>query len=171
MKLALARSSFIALLLFSACVISKAQPEEEDPDGCKPEGSANCTGAAFNRALSKVQKATKLLRTELLSRLPAEDPTAEANLPSKAKFQKMHRAWESYVTSYCDVYWSLWPGATVWKSAQSRGCLLGEYIEYQGYLAKLNACAKGDEAVCGQLAYEACSPTGCKRFEDDPKKK
>ncbi|HLP97756.1 MAG TPA: hypothetical protein VK149_04865 [Sideroxyarcus sp.] len=161
----------LLILLSSSCTTSLAQLEEKEKGSCKPEGSANCTGAATNRRLSRVQQSVQLLHKELVSLLPAEEPTTEANLPSKTKFQKMHRAWESYVTSYCDVYWNLWPGATIWKSAESRSFLLGEYIAYQRYLEKLNACAKGDEAVCGQLAYEACSPTGCRQLEDDTKRK
>lgn len=156
--------SACAVVLLSALAAGAspaAAPESDQVDSCTPEGSATCVGAQTNREILQIERRIASAYDRLLVKLPREEPGTSPDLPSQETFRRLHAAWAEYAKEHCNAYWNLWPGASPWKSAESRRCLLTAKESYHRFLGVLDSCASGDEYSCEYLTQE-CEPTNCR---------
>jgi len=154
------RIAIASLSLLAVHAFGQTSSEEEE-DSCSPAGSAKCLGASTNAAFPAAEKRMSSAYNKLLIKLPKESPQNDVNLPSQSKFKRVHSAWKKYVTEYCEAYWYIYPGGSPWKSAESRSCLLGAYVQYGNFLETLTSCTNEDGAACDRLAHGSCEPTRC----------
>jgi len=154
------RYRIVCLLLAFLLVPAWAQKHGAGTQApCTPEGSAGCTGIAINEEIARLEIRINSSYEKLFARLPREEPFDATNLPSKGQFKRLHVAWRRYVQEYCGTYRSLWPGASPWKSTQSRACISAAYEQYGNFLDVLGACADGKDGC--ERVFGDCAPTNC----------
>jgi len=127
------------------------------------DADTDCALGEIVRDVVQRERSVRKKIAELRRLLPATDPGARVNLPSRAELDRLHAYTRGYAEEYCSVYFYLWPGDEKRKALRARSCALSHLAGFDRFLDRLLVCARtGDLGATCLLPDDECTPIDCR---------